>query len=405
VTEMLTYRASELPRLSTCPASAQRVALPLVSDGPEARLGTAVHEALASWITHKPLSGDLASKYQVDAGEIEQLCRLGEAQWSTLVSWFPEPETEVLMEYYQPKGGILLTGHADIKSLVRTGNYRVQEVRILDWKTGRREVDPTAQLKGYAWLAFHTHLEAERVYVNTVRLREKSSEGCYYEFAELEDWWLALMESLRAQTYNPGPSCRFCPRRLECPAKQEYFRDMVECVAESFNEPMPAIPAFSLHDLTAEQVGTILHRLRQQASWLRQMAENVDEYIKMEVYTRGGTVPVTTDTELRLEVQERTEIDGRRYREVEALLPQGIVEAGMRISKTRVEELLRAVTPAGLKGKMVEKFRTELAERHLLSSSFSERLELRSRAPTEIETQSLLTHTPEESNLHPKEES
>ena len=114
-----TVRASLMALADICPPAAQPPEVRIDTAGPEARLGSAVHEPLASWISLGRTEVDVeqleaaALKWGVNADEVATLAGMAWGMWQReLKQWFPNPQTEVEMV------GDILTGHADVLAVV-----------------------------------------------------------------------------------------------------------------------------------------------------------------------------------------------------------------------------------------------------------------------------------------------
>ena len=102
---------------AACPASTLATDVRLAGGGPEAALGTALHHLMAFAVRGTFLEAyDVARAYGVDVDELEFLARRAWEVWEKLRDFFPNPQTEVYMQWEQD--GVLLTGHADLLSVV-----------------------------------------------------------------------------------------------------------------------------------------------------------------------------------------------------------------------------------------------------------------------------------------------
>ena len=116
---MLNTRCSRLPLIAHCPASSVPPAVRIETAGVEARLGTAVHEGLAAHVAGRPWDAHRAAlQHGVDVEELLALVFAGQDCWEKVRELFPDPKTEAYMEWADPQSGLLLTGHADVMSVV-----------------------------------------------------------------------------------------------------------------------------------------------------------------------------------------------------------------------------------------------------------------------------------------------
>lgn len=233
----LELRCSALPLAFLCPGSVRREGLALDESGAEADLGHAAHEALAELAETGRADFEsvdaLARRHGVEAGDVRALLALGADMWRELRPSFPHARTELGLEYRDPGGGFVLTGHADVIS------WGERVIRIADWKTGRRDADYREQLIGYCVLAIkvctapRTDLDAEALAL-WVRDREVERHAMRGTLAEA---WLARVDREIVNwdgRYRVGPHCQHCPRSHECPAGRALVRrDVARLIADA----------------------------------------------------------------------------------------------------------------------------------------------------------------------------
>src|SRR5580698_5252470 len=157
--------------LQNCPASIVPPAVKVNTIPDEAaRLGTACHEVLQKWVRDgQPYESIIPAAATAlgleDPGELSILAYTGWKCWLEIRHHFPEPAMEVARE--TTRDGVTLTGHADIESVVGT------QGRILDWKTGRLDMDHEWQLRCYALLMLDRDSSLTEVYAAVVKVRDK----------------------------------------------------------------------------------------------------------------------------------------------------------------------------------------------------------------------------------------
>jgi hypothetical protein len=335
---------------------------------PEAKLGTAVHEALASMIDRLvPYEDVLALAPPNDIDEFERLYWAGVRAWEQLRQWFPDPECE--FELSAERVGLSLTGHADVLSSDKT------EARVIDWKTGYRQSDYREQLRGYAWcLTSGNPLYFERARVWTVWLREGVADVEVFERADLERWAADLAVRLNlpaaAVTYNPSAeNCRYCPRALTCPARRALLRQ-IAVDADNYEDTWHVHPGWT---------GDDLHAARERCKMLRDECEAIEAQIKVEVGLRGGSAPLADGRELRLRREERRKI--KATEKSTAILAQHIRTEDLfdcyTIGKTVVEAAVKANAPRGQKGSAVKELFDRLDAAGAIETTFIEKLEIR----------------------------
>ena len=235
--EQLTIRCSGLPLAFACPGSARAPQVRIDTTDSSATTGTAVHELLRHVVSGRipwERIPAMAAELHVSQDELTLLARHGLELWQQVRDSFPGARTEVPMAYNGP--GYRLTGHADIVSV--TGGESGIVVRVADWKSGRVDSDASAQIKGYAllaWRAATEHAEAHgypcprEATATALYLRDISAENHTLNEVSLA----AFADSIQDRivdwngTYRPGDHCGLCPRWHECEARLSYDRAIV----------------------------------------------------------------------------------------------------------------------------------------------------------------------------------
>ena len=324
----MTIRASNTDRFVKCPASV--LAGGAGSWNAAADLGTAGHLAAARIVNGaEPETAALALAYQVDANEMDFLVGQSLRMWRQLREYFPTPETEVSMAS-ELSDDLQLTGTADVLAGQQEG-----DCFVLDWKSGRRETDATAQLLSYALLAAQQY-DATRAYIAVAWLRTGEIDAQWIDLAAIGAWKDRLVDaSERAQAgeYRTGEQCIYCPAAATCEAlrrKSLAFRDDPQ---ESDDENVVE-----------------LHALRQ--TWER-LASDLTLNVKAHLATRPGGVPVGDGRILRMVQEGRSQIDFSRA--VEWLMDTypDTWAGACAISKGAVEKLVGAGADHGQKGSAI----------------------------------------------------
>lgn len=235
--EPIQLRCSALPLAFLCPASVRPERLTIDESSGESELGTASHEALAELAeTGIPPWGkavELARRFKVEERDVRALLALGARLWQAVGAAFPRASTEHELEYRDPGGAFVLTGHADILSWIG------KLVRIGDWKTGRRDADHAEQLRGYCVLALES-AAGDGAWPTT----EAEAFGLWVRDGEVERYRMTRPDSRawlgRVRTeivewdgrYHAGRHCPHCPRSHECPAGLALVRRDVAAIAD-----------------------------------------------------------------------------------------------------------------------------------------------------------------------------
>lgn len=304
-----------------------------------ATLGTAFHVYMQRWVT---LQGDtdvaaLAETHQVDVDELRMLCRWGKGVWRSMSRFFPDPICEASMAHG------LLTGSCDVLSKTPT------QVRIADWKTGWSDTDHEQQLRGYCWLAMQRHEDAIDAYATVLKIRTRKCVGYLWAREELDAWYLKLAEDLKDQTYVPGGHCRYCPRSLECPAKELALRQAISAFLPNGITPEEAASR-ALELLPKDRVGRgsslafLVERMRNLATAL----EVYDAAVKADVACHGGRLPTADGRALVLGEQVRHPLDSEKAIAIVEQFPSAADwRKACRLSKTELIRIIKA--PRGYK--------------------------------------------------------
>ncbi len=375
----ISLRASSLPRIELCPASAQAPEVRIESNGEEARVGTAFHEVLARSIQDGHLAEveDYARLHRVDGDELAILCATGWRYWTReLEQWFPHPVFE--HELRGTIAGVEITGHPDVMSIVDG------EVRVLDWKTGRLDPDAEPQLKGYGWLALYSHLDANynrdslnpdlRVRACKVRVRDGTADWQTWDAAEIGGWMAGLvLRVLDRPAYGPGvDQCRYCPLAHECPARRVLVRSAFSTVGTVADYEMGG-------NLTDQELIDLYPRLQLAES----EAKKARDLVRSEVAIRNSRV-VAGGMVLSLDLQERRELDYLLALPVlHGYLSEGQIEQLARLRLTEVEAAVKSMVGKGQKKQVIEELRAALKERGALTTTCTPHLDFRRAVPDE----------------------
>lgn len=351
-------RCSSLPLISVCAQAAHAPEVPIIGPKDAADLGSAVHMPLANLVeTGLPAQQSelaaAADQWQVDLKELTVLYRMGAALWNQVKQFFPSARAEV--ELSDARDGFILVGHADAMALVGS------EVRIADHKSGRLDYDATAQLMGYALLGL-TGNECATAWACILRIRDGERIAARWTRDELESWWARLVAHLKADAYTPGTHCRYCPRFHECPAGAAHVRQLGDMILVDDATAMQLTPARAI---------ALLDRVK----LLEKVCEAMRTAIKTTVASEGGEWTDTDGNTLRINRQEQKEI---LYANGAAILSDVLgdrLPEVIRISKTKVEEIVKENAPRGHKSLAVQGIMDRLTEADAINIKVVERLE------------------------------
>lgn len=397
-------RASQLPIFLECAESAVAPTLAVEEPQEAADMGTAIHEWLADRLRGgNPDSLEIASNYGLDVKELARLCHWAWQAWLLVADWYPEPrrmETEFHIrssgsDGSKQEGGddkhcgspeelpVWITGHIDLVSRIDEG-----EERILDFKTGRLDLDHRQQLYGYVWLVFQSDAYLQRVYAATLRTREgvldpisETAEPGYLSRQEAEQWYERLVAHAKAGGYRPGPHCRFCRRSHECPAigqalvqaHQVLRGALMDGTVEEIEAALPV-------DLL--ELGRVGAAIKDAAALLSSRLDRWTDALRVRVRQAGGRVPTGDGRELVLSETVRRDIVFEQAEPTlrQALTVEEIVDL-VKISKTDLEDTIKAKAGRGQKGKAVAAMMDELERVGAIRETVVERLEIRRSKP------------------------
>lgn len=329
---MLTVRCSSLDRVMACAGSLVEPAHPYNPNNPEAREGTAGHQALAAVVVGADPDLDaIAAEYDVDRDDLARLVGFGRKAWGQLRQHFPDPRSEVSVEAHLV--GCILRGTADVLAL------SPDALAVLDWKLGWAPTEHTHQLTGYGLAAAKMRgmptsgrVLCCEVWVRSgeIRVRRYDAEALAAFEAEL-----GKQVELIGRQYGPGlDSCKFCPRQNECPARAEWVRGSVTAI-----EPLSADTA-----ITRDVVGQIYERTKM----LGRALDRYDEVLRSML--AEGPVPLPDGRKLVLEERQQDKIRASKampYLREELRLTPDEADEVLKISKGAIERVVKARAAKG----------------------------------------------------------
>lgn len=267
---MKTIRCSSLPMLFSCAHSQDDSEILIDGANGAADLGTAAHDAMRSVVAGLPVDLSLLSlRHGVEESDLGPLVWYGRKAWEELRASFPNPETEVEVQYGDT--GLHLVGHVDLVSRLNTA------IRFIDWKTGRKEeTDYYAQLAGYAACLIAEGYETATSTV--VWLRSQTVETYTFTRADASTFVGRIAAHLDGP-YRHGEHCGYCRRSHDCPALiAASRRDMAI---------FSAATAIGIEAEVASAPPDVLVMLRRRAKTLEKFVASLDASIHRRVMSEG----------------------------------------------------------------------------------------------------------------------
>lgn len=292
----MTARASNIDLILACSAAAKKPEVKIDRRNAAAEMGTAVHAALAEWITvgakGEPNPQPAANEFGVDAREVARLCSYAPEALGCIKEAMDDMRTEV--SFQTPA----LTGTCDVLSIIPAANG-VFGISILDWKTGRdASHSKPGQLLAYAALATNAHGMPATGYIYTAEiwLQERLIIERRYDKASIDGLWRRLGRQLEHQdVHSPGTHCRFCPRAHECSARETYYRSAISSLVVAA-ETKP----------TRESLAELWEQSRLLKQALAVYESCLDDALA------DGPLPLPDGREIVLVEQSRDQIDARK---------------------------------------------------------------------------------------------
>lgn len=339
---MIEIHCSALPRILKCSASLVRPDIVIGGDNEAARVGSAVHEALAESVkAGYPDLQALAAKHRIDKAQLAALFWAGKRLWEELAPALSVIGTEVEMRAaLTPEIGII--GSADVVA------HAVREPRptlaILDWKSGV-EGDFDAQLLGYAVMAAQQwpsqNLKAIIIWLatETIEVRDLDPE------AARSDLTKRLTDAVaHPERFSPDyDSCAFCPRAIDCPGRQALVRQSVTALTE-------------VQDQIGQLTPAALARLYPKVKLIQRVCDLYEATLRNAVALAPDGLPTGDGKVLILSEQDRSTILARQaWDALTEAVGDKLLDC-VTINKGAVAEVIKDEAPQGLKGGAVKKF-------------------------------------------------
>lgn len=329
-------RASEAPIVLECGLAATPPEVEIDTAGPDAALGSAVHDSIDGWWSSgrigEPEPQPHANQHGVDPHAVAEIAGKAPAALAEIREDLSQAESEV------PITGGLVRGRMDLASVWREADL-LQALSVLDWKTGR---DPTAGSKPAQRLAYASALHhlygmpaTGYVYAAEVWLAADVILESRFDEAAILGFRARIAERLARPRANPGTHCRYCRRRHECTERDEYIRSCARALAE---------PTSGL--MTAEEIAALWDQSRA----LRAALEAYDKAVDLVIDEHGG-LDLPDGRRVEHMTVSRDRIDARKaWPTLERLgLNADAINASLTVSKTELMKQVSKLAPRGKK--------------------------------------------------------
>ncbi len=365
---MLSLRCSSAPLAMKCPASTVPPVDEILSGGEAADMGTAVHAVLANWIGNGRAGieyiGEAAAEFNIeDTDELSRLSWNGWRCWEQIQHEYPDPKIEYAPAAIEADGLRLTTEGVDLHAGVG------EQIRVLDWKTGRLDLDAQDQLKAYCLLLSREYPFASTFHASKVNVRAMSRDCWLWSRDDLAAWWQRLADvAARQFVFKAGRHCGFCHRSHECHVFEGYMQQSVNVVSS-----MQVLPAEPLAR------ANMLVELLDRAKLLEHQIDMAKDLVKAEVARCGGAMDCGDGTELAIATTARRKMKWSKEAEAIALgnLDADVVRECLTPSITQLHKAAMAAAPRGQKGKLANEFIQSFDDAGCVTVAHSESLEHR----------------------------
>lgn len=358
-------RCSSIDLLLGCPTSQQPTDTPYRSEvaQAEANLGTAKHKLLALTSRGEPADpAAIAHEYNVPEEELRHAHRSAGRVLEEAFGWFPVRPlvlTEQAVEGQVARGSadaVLLTYH-DAHQRIPYGGAKqhrddqLEQLVVIDWKTGWGDDEHPGQLAGYASAARATFGMPSSGHLTVVEawLRHNERRVRNYTAADLDEFEgrVAAAHEHIGKVVKPHAGCRWCPRQLTCEPRHDYVRAAAMAIS----------PIQKGVAITREQLGGLYDQYRA----LMAAARLYEKMLKEELEI--APIPLPGGKSLALVASETRALDAA------AAWPvlqdrMGFNAAELRecvsISKTAIERVARVKAGKGKGAELMRQITSEL---------------------------------------------
>lgn len=273
---MKLVRCSSLDRVLACAGSLAEIDAPYTPLNPEAREGTACHEALVALTGGQiPPVDAIGERHGVDPDVISKVVLRGQQAWREVERWFKGDRYADSVRYSASlSGDVELRGTPDLLAVEHReidGRRVVERLAILDWKTGWDPSEHPNQLRGYAFLARAMFEMPACGYVLGVEVWVRRQEIRIHKFTaeQLDRLRVEVLTQVAVEGRQYGPShdaCRYCPLQNSCAARADWLRSGVTALAPA-DERLP---------ISRELIGSLYERRKQLGAALKRYDEVLD---------------------------------------------------------------------------------------------------------------------------------
>ena len=232
---VLKIRCSSTGRSVNCPGSLIKSHSPFDAPNDFGTAGSAAHEALMHLAEGiEPDLEAIAAKYSVDLEELSMRYYFGRKIWNGIQKMFPNPEAEHYVSGFAGEGWYS-QGTTDLLSRSYDEAGVLLTMAVLDWKTGRSNDEHEHQLLSYAANAVAQYGMPASGYVGGLEVHVLNFETFGHKFDLKDIEWLRgrLNSSVEhKRRFAPGLHCKFCPRTLQCDARERWLRSGATSLVE-----------------------------------------------------------------------------------------------------------------------------------------------------------------------------
>lgn len=303
--KLIKLRASAMPTAFKCAGSVQPCALEAEEVNEAAENGTATHKCLEPLATKGAVEweniNNVCDELDGDSEEVRMLCSKATKLWSKIRDTFPAALTEIAVSYELPAlevAGLKLTGHIDVISIV--GN----QVRILDWKTGRLDANYAHQMKAYLAMVILAYPELEGGTATIAWVRSGDVENYTMTRQDALKWVHDFEERVVNWdgVYRTGDHCVHCRRFHECQAGNALARSYVAAIGDV------GLDSVESQVLTLDPNACI--ELYHKARYVSQIADKALKAIKGRAERQGEIIG--KESKLYIETEGRRELDPQK---------------------------------------------------------------------------------------------
>jgi hypothetical protein len=270
-----------------------------------------------------------ADIYGVDPDVLVGMARRAKEAWEWLSKWYPKAECECHMAA-DLSDEVTLRGTSDLVSVAGHA--------VLDWKFGWSPSEHPNQIRSYAYLLRDMHGMPDRGYILGAEVWVRIGEVRIHKFRD-EDLD-RLRDELLAQVADPnryGPSydaCRYCPRQMNCRAKDEWTRSGITAL-EAIDDESSITP-------------TVIADLYDRSRVIGRALRHYDKVLKSMI--ASGPVVTSDGREITIDQQEQDYIrpsKAMRILREELKLTKDEVNIALKITKSGLQEVLKGRAPKG----------------------------------------------------------